>query len=774
MSEPQPQKPNQQPGEQPQRRSSLPFAVIFLVLLAVLAIKGSEQSSRDISEDAFLFELYTGGVLEVSAEDQTTFSGKLRRADGSGLTTPFQVTVDNTGSMHEKVRALQAKAQKLDPKPLRLTEVEDRVGNSSLRPLKAYALTIRQLSLPGDKESPPVQRERLFLDYLDQEGSHYAEVIGQTGKTIDVQAAYSLLHGVGSEMEFLHFDAVNSLETKKAGSFSMFMFTFGPVLLFILVIWWFMSRQMKGQGQGLLSFGRSRAVVYNTENKTGITFAHVAGIDEAKEEVSEIIEFLRNPDKFRRLGGRIPRGVLLVGAPGTGKTLLAKAIAGEADVPFISISGSDFVEMFVGVGASRVRDLFEQARKAAPCIIFLDEIDAVGRKRGSGMGGGNDEREQTLNAILVEMDGFGTDTTIIVIAATNRPDVLDAALLRPGRFDREIMVDLPDVKGREEILKVHSIAVKLAPEVDLSILARGTPGFSGAELAALVNEAAIIAAMREHAYVRQEDLEEARDKVRFGRQKKSQVMDADDKRITAYHEAGHAVVNSFMEHSDPVHKITIIPRGMALGATMMLPEKDRMHWSRNRLLDLICELYGGRVAEELFCDDITTGASNDIERATQMARRMITHWGMSSNLGAVNFGQRVGNDFLGNEYGMGTDHSNTTQRKIDEEVSEILEQQLLRARGILEKQRDLMERVAQALLKYETVSKEDFKKLVEGCAIEDLRPPTTGATPPPLPAVEAPPQAATESDPSGQVAPPPAPPSPPLPPTPPRPEGGPA
>ncbi|MBT4465072.1 MAG: ATP-dependent zinc metalloprotease FtsH, partial [Planctomycetes bacterium] len=379
----------------------------------------------------------------------------------------------------------------------------------------------------------------------------------------------------------------NGLTTKTASGWTTFFYSFGPILLFMLLFYFLFMRQRGGQG-GMMGFPKSRATLYNKEHRTGVTFADVAGVDEAKEEVSEITEFLRNPGKFTSLGGRLPRGVLLVGPPGTGKTLLAKAIAGEADVPFISISGSDFVEMFVGVGASRVRDLFEQARKESPCIIFLDEIDAVGRKRGQGTGGGNDEREQTLNAILVEMDGFSSDERIIVIAATNRADVLDRALLRPGRFDRQVTVDLPDVKGREAILKVHAGLVKMHPDTCLKSLAKGTPGFSGAELAALLNEAAIIAAMAGHHHVSQDDLEESRDKVRFGRQKKSHAMDEKDLRETAIHEAGHAVVSHFMEHSDPVHKITIIPRGNALGATFFLPEKDHYNWSQKQLLDEIC------------------------------------------------------------------------------------------------------------------------------------------------------------------------------------------
>jgi len=551
--------------------------------------------------------------------------------------------------------------------------------------------------------------------------------------------------GAASEVTDALLTAGVSIEAKPQEQ-SGIMSLVGVWLPFLLLIgvWIFFMNRMQGGGKGgAMGFGKSKAKLL-TERSTRVTFDDVAGIDEAKEELEEIVEFLRDPQKFSRLGGKIPKGALLIGPPGTGKTLLARAIAGEAGVPFFTISGSDFVEMFVGVGASRVRDLFEGARKEAPCIIFLDEIDAVGRKRGSGMGGGNDEREQTLNAILVEMDGFSSDDRVIVIAATNRPDVLDSALLRPGRFDREIVLDLPDVKGREKILLVHTKAVKIDPSVNLAVIARGTPGFSGAELAALTNEAAILAAMREHTWVTQSDLEEARDKVRFGRQKKSHVMEEEDKQITAYHEAGHAVVNAYMEHTDPVHKITIIPRGMALGATMFLPEKDRMHWSRNRLLDEICCLYGGRIAEELFCEDITTGASSDIERASSLARQMITHWGMSKKLGAINFGERRGNDFLGNEYGMGKNHSAATAKTIDEEVAALLDEQYQRAHRTLDEHRDLMERVTQALMVYENVSKSEFEMLVAGASVDEMHaasPPSGDderKEPPPMPTAEAP------------------------------------
>ncbi len=486
-----------------------------------------------------------------------------------------------------------------------------------------------------------------------------------------------------------------------------------PLLIVLFVFLFILTRLFRapGAGGGVLSFGKSRARLVNKETSK-ITFVDVAGIDEAKEEVREIIEFLKNPGKFQRLGGRVPRGVVLVGPPGTGKTLLAKAIAGEANVPFFSICGSDFVEMFVGVGASRVRDLFKQARDNSPCIIFLDEIDAVGRKRGTGLGGGHDEREQTLNAILVEMDGFDSDEGIIIVAATNRPDVLDPALLRPGRFDREIVLDLPDVKGREEILKVHAGKVKTGPDLDLKRLARATPSFSGAELAALVNEAAIQAAMRDQEYVTTEDMEEARDRIRWGRQKKSMVMLEEDRRITAYHEAGHALVAHSLPEVEPLHKVTIIPRGMALGATMQLPEHDRYHMSKRRILGDVCVSYGGRVAEELFCGDVTSGAREDIRRATELLRLVVCELGMSEGLGPLSFTENEEHLFLGREITRTRNHSEKLNEEIDNEVRGLSRQCYERARAIVRENTGAVHRIAAELLKREVLSGEELAALV--------------------------------------------------------------
>jgi cell division protease FtsH len=490
------------------------------------------------------------------------------------------------------------------------------------------------------------------------------------------------------------------------------IWTVAPFLLIGILFWFFFIRQIKMAGKGALSFGKSKARMLAKErNKT--MFKDVAGIEEAIEEVSEIVEFLKDPKKFQRLGGRIPKGVLMVGPPGTGKTLLAKAIAGEADASFFSISGSDFVEMFVGVGASRVRDMFEQARRATPCLVFIDEIDAVGRSRGHGLGGGNDEREQTLNALLVEMDGFDTQEGIIIIAATNRPDVLDPALMRPGRFDRQVVVNLPDVRGREGILKVHAKNVKLMPNVDLSIIARGTPGYSGAELANLLNEAALLAARLNKKGVGMEELEEARDKVRWGRERRSLAMTDEEKKSTAWHEAGHALVNMMLEHTHPLHKVTIIPRGQSLGSTMQLPEKDILSRRRKEMFDDIAVTMGGRIAEEIMSGDISTGAAMDIQQATNMARAMVCQYGMSDKVGMVQYGSDDEFVFLGREMGRPKVYSESTAREIDEEIKHIIDEGYKTAQDILFKNRSKLELIASALLEYETLDRSQVEEIVK-------------------------------------------------------------
>jgi cell division protease FtsH len=506
-------------------------------------------------------------------------------------------------------------------------------------------------------------------------------------------------------------------------SFLMNIFVSWFPMILLIAVWVFFMRQMQGGGKGgAFSFGKSRARMLD-ESKERFTFADVAGCDEAKEEVSELVDFLRDPSKFQNLGGRIPRGVLLVGNPGTGKTLLAKAIAGEAKVPFFSISGSDFVEMFVGVGAARVRDMFEQAKKQAPCIVFIDEIDAVGRQRGAGLGGGNDEREQTLNALLVEMDGFEGASGVIVIAATNRPDVLDSALLRPGRFDRQVVVPLPDIRGREQILMVHMRKVPVAQDVKADILARGTPGMSGADLANLVNEAALFAARRGKRFVEMDDFESAKDKIMMGAERRSMVMPEEERRNTAYHESGHAVVAKLLPKTDPVHKVTIIPRGRALGVTMQLPSEDRYSMDKERILDTIAVLFGGRIAEEIFMHQMTTGASNDFERATDMARRMVTQWGMSDALGTMVYGENEGEVFLGRSVTTHKNISEATMQKVDNEIRRIIDQQYALARGLIEANRDKIEAMTKALLEWETIDADQINDIMAGSPPRPPKPP---------------------------------------------------
>ena len=481
--------------------------------------------------------------------------------------------------------------------------------------------------------------------------------------------------------------------------------------LFIGLLWFFFYRQMRGAGRGAMNFGKSRAKLHKGTDK--ITFKDVAGVEEPKEELEEIIAYLKDPKKFQRLGGRIPKGIILIGPPGTGKTLLAKAVAGEADVPFFSLSGSDFVEMFVGVGASRVRDMFAQGLKSAPCIIFLDEIDAVGRHRGSGLGGGHDEREQTLNQLLVEMDGFESREGVILIAATNRPDVLDPALLRPGRFDRQIVIDMPDIKGREEILKVHSKKIVLSKSAVLSRIARGTPGFSGADLANMINEAALLAAKHKKKSVGMIELEEARDKVRWGRERKSRVMDEEDRKITAYHEAGHALVISMIPETEPLHKVTIIPRGIAyLGATMQLPENDRYLEFRKKLLGVIAGLFGGRIAEEVTFGDITAGSRNDIKVATGIAHRMVCEWGMSDKLGPMTYGEHQEHIFLGREINRSVDYSEAIATEIDRETRRIIDECYHHAEKIIEEHRDKLVAIAEALLAYEVLNDLEINEII--------------------------------------------------------------
>ncbi len=546
-----------------------------------------------------------------------------------------------------------------------------------------------------------------------QEGQGGTEIVATTNDERKVRTTATYLDR-GLVGDLISNNVKFDVKPREEGSLLMtLLVSWGPMLL-LIGVWVYFMRQMQGGGKGgAFSFGKSKARMLDENNNT-VTFSDVAGCDEAKEEVKEVVDFLKDPQKFQKLGGRIPRGLLLVGPPGTGKTLLAKSIAGEAKVPFFSISGSDFVEMFVGVGAARVRDMFENAKKNAPCIIFIDEIDAVGRQRGAGLGGGNDEREQTLNQMLVEMDGFETNLGVIVVAATNRPDILDQALLRPGRFDRQVYVTLPDIRGREQILNVHMRKVPVGQDVNAAVIARGTPGMSGADLANLCNEAALMAARRNARTVEMQDFEKAKDKIIMGPERKSMVMPEDERRNTAYHESGHALIGKLLPKCDPVHKVTIIPRGRALGVTMSLPEKDRYSYDREFMLNQISMLFGGRIAEEVFMNQMTTGASNDFERATSIARDMVTRYGMTEALGPMVYAENEGEVFLGRSVTKTNNMSEQTMEKVDSEVRRIIDEQYALARKLIEDNQDKMHAMANALLEWETIDTEQLDDIMAG------------------------------------------------------------
>ena len=583
-----------------------------------------------------------------------------------------------------------------------------------------------------------------FMDEVKQQHVTSAVIEGRTVRWQTTDGKQNITYYPGTGDLWMVSDLlkngvkVDAKPEEEQGFLTQIFISWFPMLL-LIGVWIFFMRQMQGGGRGgAFSFGKSRARMTDESTNT-VTFSDVAGCEEAKEEVAELVEFLRDPAKFQKLGGRIPRGVLMIGNPGTGKTLLARAIAGEAKVPFFSIPGSDFVEMFVGVGAARVRDIFEQAKKHAPCIVFIDEIDAVGRQRGAGLGGGNDEREQTLNQLLVEMDGFEGTVGVIVIAATNRPDVLDPALLRPGRFDRQVVVPLPDIRGREQILLVHMRKVPLAPDVKADIIARGTPGFSGADLANLVNEAALFAARFNKRFVDMDDFERAKDKIIMGAERRSLVMPEHERKNTAYHESGHAVVARLLPKTDPVHKVTIIPRGRALGVTMQLPEQDRFSMDKEHILQNIAVLFGGRVAEEVFMGQMTTGASNDFERATEMARRMVTQWGMSDKLGPMVYGENEGEVFLGRSVTTHKNVSEATMQQVDAEIRRIIDEQYKLARKLIEDNHDKVEKMATALLEWETLDADQINDIMEG---RDPRPPKPPAPTSPPPKDSAPSAAA--------------------------------
>jgi cell division protease FtsH len=608
-------------------------------------------------------------------------------------------------------------------KYLRLPAAEEFSVNSTVKTIVFWLVIILSgvllWQVVKGANSGPKEREINFSEFMSQVDQGNVSEVTTIGPEVrgkfknDKASFHTTVPSNYSEMyNVLRNKGVNiTVKDPQGGSWPTWLLNLAPFVL-LGALWFIMIRQMQTGGNKALSFGKSRARLLSMQQKK-VTFKDVAGVDEAKEELKEIIEFLREAQKFQKLGGRIPKGVLLVGPPGTGKTLLARAVAGEANVPFFSISGSDFVEMFVGVGASRVRDLFEQGKKNAPCIIFIDEIDAVGRHRGAGLGGGHDEREQTLNQLLVEMDGFESNEGVILIAATNRPDVLDPALLRPGRFDRRVVVSLADVRGREEILRVHTRKIPISDDVDLGVLARGTPGFSGADLANMVNEAALCAARQNRKTVLMFDFEQAKDKVLMGAERKSMLLSDEEKKNTAYHEAGHALVAAMREHSDPLHKVTIIPRGMALGVTVQLPIDDKHSYTRDYLETRLAILMGGRVAEEIFLKSMTTGAGNDIERATDLARKMVCEFGMSS-LGPITFGKKEEQIFLGREISQHRDFSEQTAQQIDSEVRRLCDDGYKSAVDILSNNREVLERVAMALLEREVLDANDMKLLIEG------------------------------------------------------------
>ncbi|MBE7498071.1 MAG: ATP-dependent zinc metalloprotease FtsH [Verrucomicrobiaceae bacterium] len=649
-------------------------------------------------------------------------------------------------------------SQKMNYADFKSMVTEDRIDKSQPLKLISFDTTSRQLIRglyfeKGRSVAPPAP---VTVDATDAAPVPQAPPVLTPGKPASLPRQFEVEVNIDFQKEelqkLLAAHKIDIVAHTEAEPWAMVSFLL-PLAIVLALFYFLVRQQIRSAGRGALSFGKSRAKMLS-QDRNKVTFKDVAGVEEAKEEVQELVEFLKDPKKFQRLGGKIPKGVLMVGPPGTGKTLLAKAIAGEADVPFFSISGSDFVEMFVGVGASRVRDMFEQGRKNAPCLIFIDEIDAVGRHRGHGLGGGHDEREQTLNAMLVEMDGFDTQEGIIIIAATNRPDVLDPALLRPGRFDRQVTVSLPDVKGREEILRVHAKKVKLAENADLSKIARGTPGFSGAELANLLNEAALLAARQNLKAITNAELEEARDKVRWGRERRSMAMSEKEKQSTAWHEAGHAIVSVLLEHTDPLHKVTIIPRGHALGVTMSLPEGDQHSFHLKEALDRIAMTAAGRIAEELFTHDLSTGASNDIKQMTRLARNMVCEWGMSEKLGMVGYGSHEDQVFLGRDINRSRDYSEATAQEIDREVRRLVDEGYERAKKLILDNRDKVELIANALLEYETLDGDQVKDIVMHGRM--LNPPETRSKPPPpppLPKAQGPRPAKVEDEDTGGLAP---------------------
>ena len=754
-----PQRPQKTPSGPPEKGVNWKVIILFTIALSIIfvAINGAGSgSNKPLNFPEFREALLEGRVLQSAPEknrkyelELVTFAGEGRAEllgyyveqgllvkeweDKKDIKSSVQVDIDSISndlnqSFGEKLTWVNAEPRGMeDAEEIPFAQLRSLLAENRLVLGKNVEFEI--FRSPGSDQATIYATMGNPIPFTADELSNLEDKDkGDSGKLIPFVVK---LNGVIMRDDLAALVKSNIKTRTEDNTFGKVMMSLLPVLLLIILIFFLFRHQMKSAGRGAMSFGKSKAKLL-TMDQQKVTFKDVAGIQEAKEELYEIVDFLRDPRKFQALGGTIPKGVLMVGPPGTGKTLLARAIAGEADVPFFSISGSDFVEMFVGVGASRVRDMFEQGKKHAPCLVFIDEIDAVGRHRGHGMGGGHDEREQTLNALLVEMDGFDTQQGVIIIAATNRPDVLDPALLRPGRFDRQVTVALPDVKGREQILAVHSKKIKLAAGTDLAVVARGTPGFSGAELANLINEAALLAARKGIKSVTIAEMEEARDKVRWGRERRSLALSDKEKKNTAYHEAGHAILNELLDHTDPLHKVTIIPRGPSLGSTMFLPDEDKFNYRRNELLSQLIVLMGGRVAEDLIFGDVTNGAMGDIRMATNLARKMVCEWGMSGELGMVEYGDSGGGGgFLARDMmSQSKNYSEDTAQKIDGEIKGLIDHAYNEAERILNKNRELLDKISEALLEYETLDAKHISEIIEHGEMKD---PPKPPQPPELP-----------------------------------------
>ena len=754
-----PQRPQKTPSGPPEKGVNWKVIILFTIALSIIfvAINGAGSgSNKPLNFPEFREALLEGRVLQSAPEknrkyelELVTFAGEGRAEllgyyveqgllvkeweDKKDIKSSVQVDIDSISndlnqSFGEKLTWVNAEPRGMeDAEEIPFAQLRSLLAENRLVLGKNVEFEI--FRSPGSDQATIYATMGNPIPFTADELSNLEDKDkGDSGKLIPFVVK---LNGVIMRDDLAALVKSNIKTRTEDNTFGKVMMSLLPVLLLIILIFFLFRHQMKSAGRGAMSFGKSKAKLL-TMDQQKVTFKDVAGIQEAKEELYEIVDFLRDPRKFQALGGTIPKGVLMVGPPGTGKTLLARAIAGEADVPFFSISGSDFVEMFVGVGASRVRDMFEQGKKHAPCLVFIDEIDAVGRHRGHGMGGGHDEREQTLNALLVEMDGFDTQQGVIIIAATNRPDVLDPALLRPGRFDRQVTVALPDVKGREQILAVHSKKIKLAAGTNLAVVARGTPGFSGAELANLINEAALLAARKGIKSVTIAEMEEARDKVRWGRERRSLALSDKEKKNTAYHEAGHAILNELLDHTDPLHKVTIIPRGPSLGSTMFLPDEDKFNYRRNELLSQLIVLMGGRVAEDLIFGDVTNGAMGDIRMATNLARKMVCEWGMSGELGMVEYGDSGGGGgFLARDMmSQSKNYSEDTAQKIDGEIKGLIDHAYNEAERILNKNRELLDKISEALLEYETLDAKHISEIIEHGEMKD---PPKPPQPPELP-----------------------------------------